>query len=113
MLESIGPQDAEQVFPLWLKAGLDYPDYLYAFGGRPFLMLTAIRDFFPIGGARATFAEAQQIYDKLGLGGSIAMFEADDGHGYSQPRREAGYRWFTRLLEGAENTQTEAPLSLA
>ena len=113
MLESIGPQDAEQVFPLWLKDGLDYPDYLYAFGGKPFLMLTAIRDFFPIGGARATFAEAQQVFGKLSLGGNIAMFEADDGHGYSLPRREAAYRWFTRWLQGAENTEPEAPLSLA
>jgi cephalosporin-C deacetylase-like acetyl esterase len=113
MLESIGPQDAEQVFPLWLKDGLDYPDYLYAFGGKPFLMLTAIRDFFPIGGARATFDEAQRVYGKLGLADHIAKFEFDDGHGYNQPRREAAYRWFTRWLQGTENTEPEAPLSLA
>jgi cephalosporin-C deacetylase-like acetyl esterase len=113
MLESIGPQDAEQVFPLWLKDGLDYPDYLYAFGGKPFLMLTAIRDFFPIGGARATFAEVQRVFGKLSLDGNVAMFEADDGHGYSLPRREAAYRWFTRRLQGSENDAPEAPLTLA
>jgi len=113
MLESIGPQDAEQVFPLWLKDGLDYPDYLYAFGGKPFLMLTAIRDFFPIGGARASFAEAQEVFRKLSLGRNVAIFEANDGHGYSLPRREAAYRWFTRWLQGSENAEPEAPLSLA
>jgi cephalosporin-C deacetylase-like acetyl esterase len=113
MLESIGPQDAEQVFPLWLKDGLDYPDYLYAFGGKPYLLLTAIRDFFPIGGARATFEEAQQVYGRLGIADRIARFEADDGHGYSQPRREAAFRWFSRWLQPAENTEPEAPLSLA
>jgi dienelactone hydrolase len=113
MLESIGPQDAEQVFPLWLRDGLDYPDYIYAFAGKPFLMLTAIRDFFPIGGARASFEEVQQVYGKLGLSDRVAKFEADDGHGYSKPRREAAYRWFTRWLQGAENTQAEAPLKLA
>jgi len=113
MLESIGPQDAEQVFPLWLRDGLDYPDYVYAFSGKPFLMLTAVRDFFPIGGARASFDEVQQVYGKLGLTDRIARFEADDGHGYSLPRREAAYRWFTRWLQGSENTQPEAPLSLA
>jgi hypothetical protein len=32
------------------------------------------------------------------------MFEHDGGHGYNRPQREAGYRWFTRWLEGAENT---------
>jgi cephalosporin-C deacetylase-like acetyl esterase len=113
MLESIGPQDAEQVFPLFLKDGLDYPDYIYAFGGKPFLMLTAIRDFFPIGGARSTFAEAREILGKLDLGGNIDMFEYDDGHGYNKPRREAGYRWFTRWLQGKENAEPEAPVSLA
>ncbi|HTS67196.1 MAG TPA: acetylxylan esterase [Candidatus Acidoferrales bacterium] len=113
MLESIGPQDAEQVFPLWLKDGLDYPDYLYAFGGKPFLMLTAIRDFFPIGGARASFAEAHGLFAKLSLGDRITMFEADDGHGYSLPRREAAYRWFSRWLQGTENTEPEGPLTLA
>jgi cephalosporin-C deacetylase-like acetyl esterase len=113
MLESIGPQDAEQVFPLFIRDGLDYPDYIYAFGEKPYLMLTAIRDFFPIGGARATFGEARQVLGKLNLAGNIDMFEYDDGHGYSKPRREAGYRWFTRLLQGKENPEPEAPVELA
>ena len=113
MLESIGPQDSEQVFPLFLKDGFDYPDYLYAYGAKPFLMLTAIRDFFPIGGARDTFAEAQQVFAKLSSAGNVSMFEYDDGHGYSKPRREAAFRWFTRWLQGAENSEPEAPLSLA
>src|SRR5256885_17101542 len=98
MLESIGPQDAEQVFPRWIKDGLDYPDYLYAFGGKPFLMLTAIRDFFPIGGARASFDEARQVFGKLGIADHVEKFEFDDGHGYSQTRREAGNCWVSRWV---------------
>jgi cephalosporin-C deacetylase-like acetyl esterase len=113
MLESIGPQDAEQVFPFFLRDGLDYPDYIYAFGGKPYLLLTAIRDFFPIGGARATFAEARQVLGKLDMAGNIDRFEYDDGHGYNQPRREAAYRWFTRWLQGKENPEPEAPVALA
>ncbi len=113
MLESIGPQDGEQVFPFFLRDGFDYPDYIYAFGGKPFLMLTAIRDFFPIGGARATFAEAKEVLGRLGLASKVEMFEADDGHGYSKPRREAAYRWFTRWLQGREDDSPEAPLTLA
>src|SRR5258706_808800 len=108
MMESIGPQDGEQVFPLWLKDGLDYPNFIYAFEGKPFLMLTAIRDFFPIEGGRATYEEARQVYSKLDIAGKVAMFEADDGHGYSKPRREAGYRWFSRWLQGSENTAPES-----
>lgn len=43
-----GPQDAEQNFPGFLKAGLDFPDFPIAFAPKPFLMTTAIQDFFPI-----------------------------------------------------------------
>jgi cephalosporin-C deacetylase-like acetyl esterase len=113
MLQSIGPQDAEQVFPFWLKDGLDYPDFIYATDGKPFLILSAIRDFFPIGGARATYDEVKQTYARLDLSDRIAMFEADDGHGYTKPRREAAYRWFTRWLQGAENDSPESPVKLA
>ncbi|MCC6394763.1 MAG: hypothetical protein IT167_29480 [Bryobacterales bacterium] len=101
------------MFPFFLRDGFDYPDFLYAFLGKPFLMLTAIRDFFPIGGARSTFAEAKEVFGRLGLASQVAMFEADDGHGYSKPRREAAYRWFTRWLQGKENDSPEAPLTLA
>lgn len=113
LLESIGPQDAEQVFPFWLKDGFDFPDFIYATGGKPFLVLSAIRDFFPIGGARASYDEVRQVYGRLGISEKIAMFEADDGHGYTLPRREMAYRWFTRWLQGAENAQPESPVHLA
>ena len=113
LLDSIGPQDAEQVFPYWLKDGFDFPDFLYATAGKPFLVLSAIRDFFPIGGARASFEEVRQVYGKLGLSEQVAMFEADDGHGYTLPRRERAYRWFTRWLQGAEDPQPESPVRLA
>src|SRR5437773_8185824 len=66
MLDTIGPQDAEQTFPLWLQEGFDYPDYLYAFVPKPYLLLSAIRDFFPIAGARETFAEAEKVYSAIG-----------------------------------------------
>jgi cephalosporin-C deacetylase-like acetyl esterase len=113
LLETIGPQDAEQCFPGFLGAGYDHPDFVFAFAPKPFLMLSAIRDFFPILGARETFAEGQRIYDSLGAAGKLAMVEADDGHGYTLPRREAGYRWFTRWLQGREDTSPEQEVVIA
>lgn len=107
LLETIGPQDAEQCFPGFLGAGYDHPDFVLAFAPKPFMILSAIRDFFPILGARQTFGEAKRIYDSLGAADKIAMTEADDGHGYTLPRREAGYRWFTRWLQGTEDTTPE------
>ena len=104
MLKTIGPQDAEQVFPGWLGNGLDYPDFIYAASPKPYLMLSAIRDFFPIDGARETFREAESVFDR------VEMFEADDGHGYTQPRRLAAYDWLSRQLRGTPDTAPEVPI---
>jgi len=104
MMKTIGPQDAEQVFPGWLGDGLDYPDFIYAASPKPFLMLSAIRDFFPIDGARETFREAKQFVN-------LRMFEADDGHGYSHPRRMAAYDWFSRQFRDKEDTTAEVPVT--
>jgi cephalosporin-C deacetylase-like acetyl esterase len=102
-----GPQDAEQNFASFLKDGLDFGDFLIAFAPRPLKMLTAIRDFFPIDGARATFAEARRIYEVLGASDRIAFFEYDDQHGWSKPRREATYQWLQQWLNHASDEGTE------
>jgi len=57
MLKTLGPQDAEQTFPGWLGDGLDYADFIYAASPKPCLIFSAIRDFFPIDGARETFQD--------------------------------------------------------
>jgi cephalosporin-C deacetylase-like acetyl esterase len=94
-----GPQDGEQVFAGFLKDGLDFPDFLIAFAPKPIHMATAIKDYFPIDGARATYAEAKRIFEILGAGDRMGYFEFDDAHGWSQPRREATYRWFAKSLQ--------------
>ncbi len=113
LLATIGPQDAEQCLPPWIGAGLDHPDFIYAFAPKPYLILSAIRDFFPIYGARSSFQEAKRVYERLGAAEKINMVEADDGHGYSKPRREASYRWFTRWLQGAEDRSGESDVDIA
>lgn len=102
-----GPQDAEQVFVNYLRDGLDFPDFLIAFAPRPILMATAIQDYFPIDGARATYAQARRIFEILGAGDRAGFFEFDDTHGWSQPRREATYRWFARWLQDREDDGAE------
>jgi cephalosporin-C deacetylase-like acetyl esterase len=107
LLRTIGPQDAEQCTPGFLAEGLDHGDFLLAFAPKPALMLTAIRDFFSIEGARSTAAELARVYDSTGNGGRFGIFEADDGHGYTAPRRGASFRFFSRWLEGREDTSPE------
>ncbi len=113
LLDTIGPQDAEQNLPPWIGAGLDHGDFIYAFAPRPFLILSAIRDFFSISGARSTYREAQGVYKLLGVPEKLSMVEADDGHGYSKPRRLAAYRWFGRWLKGVEDQEPEPAVVIA
>jgi cephalosporin-C deacetylase-like acetyl esterase len=113
LLDALGPQDGEQVFPGWLKHGMDFPDFIYSFAPKPFLVLSAIRDFFPIGGARESFAEAHRVYEALDNGDKLQKVEVDDGHGYSKPRRQAAYRWFARWLQSQEDDGTEQDAPMA
>ncbi len=111
ILGTIGPQDAEQCIPPGLAEGLDHADFIHAFAPKPYMILSAVRDFFSITGARETYAEARQIYGLLGEPAKIAMTEADDGHGYSHPRRVAAYRWFDKWLKGVEEETSDEPVT--
>ncbi|MBV6433383.1 MAG: hypothetical protein IANPNBLG_03561 [Bryobacteraceae bacterium] len=102
-----GPQDAEQVFPGFLKDGFDFPDFAFAAAPKPFMMTTAIRDFFPIDGARRTYEEIRRFYGALDADAKAGYFEYDDTHGWSKPRREAAYRWFEKWLMGRESAGGE------
>ena len=105
-----GPQDAEQDFPGFLSAGLDFGDFMIAFGPKPITMLTGIRDFFPIEGARNTYAEVKRVFEVLDAPGQAGYFEYDDEHGWHKPRREATYRWLTKFLQGKDDDGAEPPI---
>jgi cephalosporin-C deacetylase-like acetyl esterase len=105
--EKPGPQDAEQNFPGFLSSGLNFGDYMIAFAPKPITMLTAIRDYFPIAGARATHAEVKRVFTLLGAADQAGYFEHDDNHGWHQPRREATYRWLTKWLQGKDDDGRE------
>lgn len=103
-----GPQDAEQIFIDFIKDGLDFADFLTAWAPRPVQMLAAIRDYFPIAGARQAYAETQRLYGLLGVPERAGYFEYDDTHGWSKPRREATYRWLDKWLQGKDSNAPEA-----
>jgi cephalosporin-C deacetylase-like acetyl esterase len=112
LLESIGPQDAEQCLPPFLKDGLDHGDFIYAFAPKPYIMLTAIRDFFSISGARETYSEVSRVYGALGQSEKFKKFEADNTHGYRLPRRQEAYDWLSRWLKGSEDHEPEQKVKI-
>ena len=94
LLDSIGPQDAEQNFFGGIQAGLDHADLLAVRAPKPALMITTTRDFFSIQGARETYAEVKRIYDAYGAGDAFEMVEDDAPHASTKKNREAMYRFF-------------------
>jgi cephalosporin-C deacetylase-like acetyl esterase len=98
LFETIGPQDAEQNITGQVAFGMEHADYVTMRAPRPTLICTGTRDFFDIKGAWTSFREAKLLYGKLGHGERVDLFEYDDKHGFSKPRREAAMRWMRRWL---------------
>lgn len=110
LLETIGPQDAEQCIPGFLGHGFDHVDFIRAFAPKPYIILSAIRDFFSLQGARSTYATATETYLAASARDRIAMAETDEGHGYTINNRLASYKWFDRWLKDAAAPEGEAPV---
>jgi cephalosporin-C deacetylase-like acetyl esterase len=98
LLQSIGPQDAEQNPYNAIAQGFDHPDFLHIRAPKPTLMITTTHDFFSIQGALETFAEAQKSYTALGFPENIRMTEDLGGHQSTRKNRETLYAFFQTHL---------------
>src|SRR5262245_41299 len=112
LLDTIGPQDAEQNLPPFISDEMDQADFVIAFAPKPYLIASAVQDFFPIEGARQTFGEVKRLYGVMGAGEKLSMVEADDKHGYTLPRRLAAYRWMNRWLKGSDQPIDEPQIEV-
>ncbi|MFO0968229.1 MAG: acetylxylan esterase [Gemmataceae bacterium] len=90
--------DPEQDIFGFVSEGIDHAGLLALRVPRPTLLATAQLDFFPIEGARESFAEAKALYRVAGAEERVAMVEAAEKHGLSLPLRQAIYRHFDRWL---------------
>ena len=107
LFATIGPQDAEQNITGQVAFGMDHVDYVTMRAPRPTLICIASQDYFDQLGSWATFREASQLYAKLGHGERVSLFEYDDKHGFSKPRREAAMRWMRRWLLNIDDAPSE------
>ncbi len=107
LIGTIGPQDAEQNITGQIEFGMDHADYINMRAPRPTLMCVGTRDYFDIDGAWSSFREAKLLYGKLGHGERVDLFEFDDAHGFSLPRRQAAMRWMRRWLLGRDDAPVE------
>ncbi|MCA9102860.1 MAG: acetylxylan esterase [Planctomycetales bacterium] len=112
LFATIGPQDAEQHFPAQGAFGIDHTDFITMRSPKPTIILAAEEDFFDIGGTRQAFIEARAVYGTLGHADRVGFFSFPDGHGFSQPRREAAVAWMRRWLAGDNRRISEAEPTL-
>lgn len=98
LLQSIGPQDAEQNFMHGIAEGLDHGDLLLVRAPLPALMITTTRDIFSIQGARETAKEVSRIYEAFGVPANFGMVEDDAPHQSTKKNREALYAFFQTHL---------------
>jgi cephalosporin-C deacetylase-like acetyl esterase len=113
LFATIGPQDAEQNITGQVAFGMEHADYLTMRAPKPTLMCVATQDFFDIDGAWTSFREAKRIYGVLGHGERIDLFEYNDKHGFSLPRRQAAMRWMRRWLLDEDDAPVETDFPIA
>ncbi len=80
LLPGNGPQDAEQTLPRFTAEGLDFADWVELAAPRPYAIVAFEKDFFPIGGAKWTFAEARRIYALYGIESNLQLIHGQGGH---------------------------------
>ena len=99
LLQSIGPQDAEQNPWHAIALGFDHPDYFHLRAPKPSLIITTTIDFFSQQGARETYAEAKNSYAALGFPENIRKVEDFGIHTSTKKNRESMYAFFQKQLK--------------
>jgi len=98
LLDTIGPQDAEQNIYGQLAFGMDHADYLMMRAPMPILICAATEDFFDITGVWNSFRYAKRLYTRMGFAERIDLLENDAGHNYNRLQRQGVVRWMSRWL---------------
>ncbi len=98
LLESKGPQDAEQNPHLAIANGFDHADFFHIRAPKPSIIVTTTNDFFNQQGALETFAEAKKSYKAMKHAEDM-HFSVDFGvHESTKKNRERVYAFFQKYL---------------
>ena len=114
LIDTRGPQDAEQNIFGQVAFGMDEPDYVMMRAPKPTLICAGRRDVtFDIDGTWDLFRQSKEFYARLGYAERVDLNDADLPHGFYLQQREAAARWMSRWLLGEDKVIHEvAPASL-
>lgn len=108
LIQSAGPQCAEQEFFNGIKYGIDIPDLLLVRAPKPALMITTTRDLtFSIQGAMETAKEVSRIYEAYDKKSDFSMVTDDAPHASTKKGREAMYAFFQKYLDNPGDSKDE------
>ncbi|HEX8199254.1 MAG TPA: prolyl oligopeptidase family serine peptidase, partial [Isosphaeraceae bacterium] len=113
LFATIGPQDAEQNITGQVAFGMEHADYVTMRAPKPTLLSVGTRDYFDIDGAWASFREAKLVFGRFGYGERVELFESDEPHGFTRPRRESAMRWMRRWLLHRDDAPVEPDFPIA
>ena len=98
LINTIGPQDAEQNIFGQVAFGLDHPDYVLMRAPRPTLFSSTTNDFFDIDGSWDNYRQAKRIYTRLGYPECVDLVEVEGKHGVHPQNLATITHWFQRWL---------------
>ncbi|MEO5996377.1 MAG: alpha/beta hydrolase family protein [Chitinophagaceae bacterium] len=107
LIQSVGPQDAEQNLFNSIMKGIDMADFLLVRAPKPSLMITTTRDIFSIQGARETANEVKRIYKAYGKQDNFRMITDDAPHASTKKNREVMYAFFQKYLDNPGDATDE------
>ncbi|MGE0607825.1 MAG: alpha/beta hydrolase family protein [Pirellulales bacterium] len=104
LIETNGPQDAEQNIFGQLAFGMDQPDYVLMRAPRPTLISATTQDFFDIQGTWNNLRQAKRLYARLGFPERVDLVEAQGPHGVQPANLAAIGQWMRRWLLSQDGT---------
>jgi dienelactone hydrolase len=103
LIDSKGPQDAEQNIFGQIAFGMDEADYCIMRAPKPTLIGAGTRDAtFDFRGTWELFMDAKRFYSRLGRPECMEINAPDAPHGFTIQQREAAARWMHRWLLGSD-----------
>ncbi|MCA9050629.1 MAG: acetylxylan esterase [Planctomycetaceae bacterium] len=112
LIDSIGPQDAEQNIFGQIAFGMDHPDYLLMRAPRPTLISSTTGDYFSIVGAWENYRQAKRIYGRLGVPERVDLVEVEGRHGVHPQNLATIAYWMQRWLLDRDAAVATAELSV-
>ena len=98
LLETLGPQDAEQNIFGQIAFGLDHPDYVLLHAPKPTLISATTGDYFGVQGTWENYRQAKRVYGRLGFPERVDLVEIEGKHGVQPQNLAAITQWMKRWL---------------